>query len=92
MKKSERCYSCIVDFEYTEHGILCNFLKLKVPEICPCYDCLLISICRLDCSPYNQIQSEFQFYIRMNEELRNETISDLKRKYEQNSLGIQKEN
>lgn len=78
MKPQERCYSCLL----IKQGQICNFLKFDIPQICPCYECIILPACKEYCDRFLGIS------LHLHDEAFMKTlkINEFENIYETNSL------
>jgi hypothetical protein len=78
MKRQQRCSSCL--FIQQKHH--CNFIIYDATQICPCYDCLVLSACKEYCDIFLHISLEL-YYEAANKNL---NIARFEQRYGVNSL------
>jgi hypothetical protein len=82
MEVLERCKACYIYQSY--NGSICCFIEYKIPHICPCYDCIVITTCRIDCKNYLSIVKNLN---NIKENAKNEVLKFLEENFGVNSLG-----
>lgn len=90
MKKLERCKACVIYQFYTKQGKTCHFIDLKIANLCPCYDCIVLTTCQIDCVKYDTIIENLKA-IKRNTKVKSRVLKFLEKKFGLNSLGPLKE-
>jgi hypothetical protein len=82
----ERCKACILYQYRSDMNIPCTYIKLHIPYICPCFDCLLISVCQKDCETHTFKLLNLE-QIMYGTKLKNVIVKFLTDQFGVNSLG-----
>jgi hypothetical protein len=91
MKQPERCKACVIyQFYTTQKGQMCQLIDFKIPNLCPCYDCIVITTCQIDCTTYDTIIENLKA-IKRNPKIKSRVYKFLQKEFGVNSLGPLKE-